>query len=355
MPSKRHRHGNSPRRTQDLLLSEPTKHATRMANLTEFQRNQTFGLCTGSELGPCDRGLDGSSVLLTPYNGQTTLDKDQVTLRHTGGHRCYRCNVKLHKHKRATDERYHLTVQYKHMGFHQGESTAQCRSLMEVLVSDQPKCCYCDVTLVNLSSQFASSSPERLYESVRSYLSSQQTVKRCCLMDQFGLKGHTPEEKYSFHPIARVPIATGKWNPQILHTEGIDETCNALQRLDEDPMAPGLPPGVTPPSNTQASGWRGKLMSKIRIRMRPHDEVPDFDCTYLTTLLARQRNRCVKYGAKGVQASNSLWSLSLDRIDSDRWYYKDNIIFVLKAANLGKNSRNDNEFCQHLYNLHATV
>ncbi len=35
--------------------------------------------------------------------------------------------------------------------------------------------------------------------------------------------------------------------------------------------------------------------------------------------------------------------------------YRDNIIFVLKVANLGNNSKNDHEFCQHLYNLHATV
>ena len=357
MPSKRQRHASNrhPRRTQDLLLRECTEHATRMAHLTEFQRNQTFGLCQGSALGPCDRGLDRNPVLLTPYNGPTQLRVDRVTLYNQCGRRCYDCIVKQERHLKATDERYHVTCQCKSMGSNLGERTDQCRSLMGVLAPDQPKCCYCDVTLVDLSFRFDSSSPERLDESVRSYLSSQQTVKRCCMMDQFGLKGHTPEEKYSFHPIARVPIATGKWNPQILHTGGIDETCNALQRLDEDPTAPGLPPDVIPPSKTEATKWRGKLMEKIRSRMRPHDEVPDFDTTYLTTLLARQRNRCAKYGAKGVQAGHSLWSLSLDRIDSRRLYYKDNIIFVLKAANLGKNCRNDNEFCQHLYNLHATV
>jgi hypothetical protein len=69
---------------------------------------------------------------------------------------------------------------------------------MEDLAADQPKCCYCDVTLVDLSFRFDSSSPERINEIVRSYLSAQQTVKRCCFMDQFGLKGHTPEEKLSF-------------------------------------------------------------------------------------------------------------------------------------------------------------
>ena len=89
--------------------------------------------------------------------------------------------------------------------------------------------------------------------------------------------------------------------------------------------------------------------------MKTHGEVPDFDCTFLTTLLKAQRNRCAKYGVKGVQAGHSLWSLSLDRINSERWYYKDNIIFVLKVANLGKNSKDDFKFCEYLNKIHGSV
>jgi hypothetical protein len=51
-----------------------------------------------------------------------------------------------------------------------------------------------------------------------------------------------------------------------------------------------------------------KLMSKVRERMSPHVKEPDFDCTYMTTLLAlqlSQRNRCAKYGVKGVQAGHN--------------------------------------------------
>jgi hypothetical protein len=41
----RQRHGDRPpKRTEDLLCNFPTAHATRMANLTESQRQQTFGL-----------------------------------------------------------------------------------------------------------------------------------------------------------------------------------------------------------------------------------------------------------------------------------------------------------------------
>jgi hypothetical protein len=172
-------------------------------------------------------------------------------------------------------------------------------------------------------------------------------------MDQWGLKGQTPAEKLSFHPLARVLIANGKWDPMILHTGGIDQTCDALRLLDADLTAPDLPPGITPPSNAQARKWRAKVMERIRVRMKHSGEEPDFDATYLTTLLTRQHNRCAKYGVKGVQAGNSLWSLSLDRIDSSRWYYKDNIIFVLRVANYGKNSRNDEDFCRYLINLHG--
>jgi hypothetical protein len=147
-------------------------------------------------------------------------------------------------------------------------------------------------------------------------------------MDQWGLQGQPHAEKLSFHRLARVLIANGQWDPMILHTGGIAQTCDALRLLDADPTAPGLPPGITPPSNAQATKWRGKVMGRIRERMEHTGEEPDFDATFLTALLTRQRNRCAKYGVKGVQAGNSLWSLSLDRIDSSRWYYKDNIIFV---------------------------
>jgi hypothetical protein len=241
------------------------------------------------------------------------------------------------------------------MSFHQGERTDECRAMMEKTATTALNCCYCDVLLVDLSFQFNSSSPERENEKIRSYLSADQIVHRCCITCQFGLKGHTFAEKRSFHTIACVPIATGKWHPPILHAFGIEGTCTALQELDDDPMAPGLPPGINPPATAKATIWRNKLMGKVKERMKHHGEEPDFDGRYLTALLKNQRNRCAKYGVKGLQAGNSLWSLSLDRIDCSRWYYKDNIIFVLKVANLGKNSKDDLEFCEHLYELHRST
>ena len=324
-----------------------------MANLTLFQREQTFGFCTGSPLGQCDEGLNGTPVMLTPFNGHSTLCKDGYRLHNHHGRRCYLCDAKNQHHLKATNEKYHLHEQYSNMGKHQGEHTGECRALMEEVAPDQPNCFYCAVPLVDLSFRFNSSSPERVKEAVRSYLSADQTVKRCCVTCQFGLKGHTPDEKSSFHNIASAPIATGIWYPPILHNLGIDDTLIALQELDDDPNAPGLPPGTNPPSPAQAGKWRGKLIAKVRDRMKPHGEEPDFDCTYLTALLNAQRNRCAKYGVKGLQAGKNLWSLSLDRINSKRWYYKDNIIFVLKVANLGKNCKDDLKYCEYLNDLHG--
>jgi hypothetical protein len=324
-----------------------------MANLTDFQREQNFGFCTGSPDGQCDQGLNGTPVLLTPFNGPSNLCKDGYRLYNHHGRRCYLCDAKNQHHLKATNEQYHLNVQYSSMGKDQGERTSECRALMEEVAPDQPNCCYCAVPLVDLSFRFNSSSPEREEEEIRSYLSADQTVKRCCVTCNFGLKGHTPEEKRSFHDIASLPIANGIWYPSILHNMGRDDTLKALQELDVHPNATGLPPGINPPSTAQAGKWRGKVMQKARDRMKPHGEEPDFDCTYLTALLKAQCNRCAKYGVKGVQARNSLWSLSLDRIDSSRWYYKDNIIFVLKVANLGKNSKDDLEFCEYLIDLHG--
>jgi hypothetical protein len=67
--ASRKRHAVAPKRTEDLLRFVRTDHAMRMANLTYFQRGQTFGFCTGSLLGKCDQGINGNPLLLTPFNG----------------------------------------------------------------------------------------------------------------------------------------------------------------------------------------------------------------------------------------------------------------------------------------------
>ena len=135
------RHGSPPpKRTQDLLCAFPTDHATRMSNLIDFQRQQTFGLCTGNALGLCTLGQAGTPVLLTPFNGPTQLRKDGIGLRNQTGHRCYVCTSKQQLHKKSTDTRYHLSYQYGHMGWNQGERTSECRALIKEIAPDQRNC-----------------------------------------------------------------------------------------------------------------------------------------------------------------------------------------------------------------------
>lgn len=83
--------------------------------------------------------------------------------------------------------------------------------------------------------------------------------------------------------------------------------------------------------------------AKINCRNRKHANIPfDIDVKFLSELWDAQNGRCaisnipMKYHAKGM-GRKSLDSASLDRIDSDKGYTKDNVQFVAMAINLAKN------------------
>ena len=209
------------------------------------------------------------------------------------------------------------------------------------------------VLLVDISGRLDSSSYERSFDEFRSYISLDQTVHRryykyrpppststsnvltyslrslSCLACNRGFSYvHSLDLKKSWHKQVSRLFRQEHWDPELLHEEGIGSTCKALQTLDDlgsDTL--GLPLDVISPTDTEAAQWRHKLMSSILSRSKErNDAPPDFDESHLRQMLEDQHNRCAKYGVLGIQADGSPWSLSLDRIDSNRGYFKDNVI-----------------------------
>lgn len=67
-------------------------------------------------------------------------------------------------------------------------------------------------------------------------------------------------------------------------------------------------------------------------------EPRDLDKEFLFSLLAEQQGRCFWTGVTmSLEEMGKPWSISLDRMDCDRGYVRDNVVLVCMSANLARN------------------
>jgi hypothetical protein len=64
----------------------------------------------------------------------------------------------------------------------------------------------------------------------------------------------------------------------------------------------------------------------------------------ITDLIIKQNNKCIFSGQQLIWESNNNYKASVDRIDSDKGYTKDNIQLVAMIVNQAKNNLKDDEF-----------
>lgn len=86
------------------------------------------------------------------------------------------------------------------------------------------------------------------------------------------------------------------------------------------------------------------FMHKIEQKSKKYNEISDIDLQFLKFLWRRQRGICHYSGLKMRlpktcnETINSPQRASLDRINSSRGYFQDNVEFVCQFVNLGKNT-----------------
>lgn len=94
------------------------------------------------------------------------------------------------------------------------------------------------------------------------------------------------------------------------------------------------------------SNWASRILHYIRVaysgakrRKKVLSWEPyDIDRAFLFELLARQQGRCFWTGVEfSLEEMGKPWSVSLDRLDCDRGYTKDNVVLVCMSANLARN------------------
>jgi len=94
--------------------------------------------------------------------------------------------------------------------------------------------------------------------------------------------------------------------------------------------------------------------SCIKRHKKGRSECVEFniDTDYILELLEKQDNKCVLSGRVMVPKINDKNKLSIDRIDSDKGYTKDNIQLVCWMVNQAKSNFSDDEFiemCKNVY------
>lgn len=82
------------------------------------------------------------------------------------------------------------------------------------------------------------------------------------------------------------------------------------------------------------NAYAGAKRRKKVLDWAPHD----LDREFLFELLKRQQGRCYWTGvAMALEEMGKPWSISLDRVDCDRGYTRDNVVLVCMSANLARN------------------
>ena len=97
---------------------------------------------------------------------------------------------------------------------------------------------------------------------------------------------------------------------------------------------------------------------KSSIKKRQKKERPiecfEFDLTidFILNLARKQGNRCAYSGKELIWTIKNNYSTSIDRIDSDKGYTKDNVHLVSKIANQAKNNLTHDEFLEMINTIY---
>jgi len=91
------------------------------------------------------------------------------------------------------------------------------------------------------------------------------------------------------------------------------------------------------------------FLHKISSKSKAYNETSDIDLDFLKKLWSKQKGICPYCGLKMKlpktcnESINSPLRASLDRINSSRGYFKDNVEFTCQFVNLGKNTFSKDE------------
>jgi hypothetical protein len=113
--------------------------------------------------------------------------------------------------------------------------------------------------------------------------------------------------------------------------------------------------------------WVNNNVIKVRVLAAKHRAIRkkiifDIDDEFITELFEKQKGLC-KYSGVLLDISNTggndnqinINSLSIDRIDSDKGYTKDNVILVTAIVNTMKNDLSENEFLKIINKICETT
>jgi hypothetical protein len=113
--------------------------------------------------------------------------------------------------------------------------------------------------------------------------------------------------------------------------------------------------------------WISKNIIKCRVLAAKHRSIRknidfDIDEEFISDLLKKQNYRCFysniildisSIGSENNNINNN--TLSIDRIDSNKGYLKDNVVLVTGLINLMKNDLSDNEFRNIIKILYSNI
>lgn len=99
---------------------------------------------------------------------------------------------------------------------------------------------------------------------------------------------------------------------------------------------------TTPPKTGEFVS--GKFFSNVRYEAARRNIPFDLDITFLDSLMKKQKHRCVYSGMPIDARTRGAITASLDRIDSNRGYFEDNVQFVLKDVNYMKWTLEEEKF-----------
>lgn len=103
---------------------------------------------------------------------------------------------------------------------------------------------------------------------------------------------------------------------------------------------------------TTAKGLISNIKSAIRRNKKTNRKVHILDITYtdLIELYEKQQGRCYWTGIRLDQSYNKInyhpLGISVDRLDNDEGYLKDNLVLTVRLFNLGKNRYDAEKFIE---------
>ena len=115
-------------------------------------------------------------------------------------------------------------------------------------------------------------------------------------------------------------------------------------------MKDGLYPQCKVCTSSEKRLWYNRLITGCSNRYRK-GAVNEFDITvkFLKGLALKQNNKCHWLGIPlDLTCKDKLRSPSVDRLDNDRGYTKDNVVLTSRFANLGRHTSTTTEFNEFL-------